>query len=147
MIDPKYPNYRPYRGNDRPRQLQRISDADKAKAIADAVREIAKQEWSVEILAVDYSTRPWEKGSFRWPMRIDCAVHCDPATVDEKTATDLVRQVVDDEWCSSIARNLSARCDEEYLAEVLRKRYAPADRPGTLVELSLLVATTGDIQI
>ena len=147
MIDPNYRNRRRTYGDDKPTRLQSISDADKALAIADAIQEITKRALWVEIDGIEYSTRPWEKGSFRSPVRIDCAVLFDATAVDEKTALELVRQIVDDEWCSSIARNLSARCDEEYLVELFRKRYAPAGRPGTLVEASLLVATTGDIQI
>lgn len=134
-------NHRPHRRDDRPERLQQISDFDKGAAVADALQRTTKQEFSVDVHAVDYSGRFFEKGSFRSPAKIDCGVSVNAGKVDDKATVGLIRKVTDADLCSAIASELSARSGEKYVVELLRKKYDFASTGKASLDLAFLVAT------
>lgn len=137
-------DYPPNRRDDRPARLQRLSDAEKEGAVADALQGRIRQTFSVEIHAVDYSSRFFERGSFRSPAKIECRVSAVGSKGEETDTLDLIRRLPDADLGAAIASELSVRSGEIYDVELLRKRYASDSTKGPKVELAFLVATVDE---
>ena len=134
-------DYRPNRRDDKPAALQQLSDSEKEGAVADALQRRVQQVFSVEIHAVDYSSRFFERGSFRSPAKIECHVSAVASKDDETESLDLIRRLPDADLGDAIASELSLRSGETYDVELLRKRYAGDGTKRPKLELAFLVAT------
>jgi DNA-binding transcriptional MerR regulator len=134
-------DHRPNRRDDKPAALQQLSDSEKESAVADALQGRVQKMFSVEIHAVDYSSRFFERGSFRSPAKIECRVSAVGGKDDETASLDLIRRLPDADLGDAIASELSVRSGESYDVELLRKRYASDGTKQPKLELAFLVAT------
>lgn len=133
---------RPRHTDDAPRHMGQLSDADKAKAVQEALQSLGVEGCTAKLLRLDRTTLG-KRGRFRAPMSVEFELSFCGEASKQTDQFDSIRAVSDVDLCSAIADCLSKRTGERYAIDLAKKRYPDPNRlhrEKTML-LSLLVAS------
>ena len=126
--------------SDAPGNLKKVSDAQRAEAIAFAISDAAGWNLHVDVVSCSYRGALGQRGPFRQPTKLTFELR----PIDDDDSPDSIvvalRRVSDEDLSEAIARRLGKVAGEEYVAEIRDRRYSPGKRNTPIGRVSILLA-------